>query len=247
LADEFTGDIVDAAARIATAAPRAPTAAQPIEDRAHRLSRLSHHEESGSGGPGTISSGIGDPGRKSYGTYQLNQTTVGSFVTSDLAVAWSREFHGLRPGSGQFDAAWRRVAAREPEAFEDAQYAFLRRENYSRLVERVRRSTGLDVEALGATMRNVVWSTATHQAWNTQLRTFERAVTRADQRFRRDHPRYGEELIRQIYLERIDHSQRESAQRSNRGEARTARNLATGRLPREMNEALQMYRRERTR
>jgi len=236
-------DVEDVRERVNRAAEQARS-----EDRARRLGRLSAPYESGGEGPHAISSGIGDPGGQSYGTWQLNQAMVRSFVDSDDARRWSREFRGLRPATPRFNAAWRRVAAREPDAFEDAQYAFIRREHYESLARRVTRSTGLDVGSLGDTVRNVVWSTSVQQGWNTRLRTFVRAVGAVDRQFRRDDPRYAEALIREVYESRIDQALRQSRSYAEKGdvdEARTFENVARRRLPMEMDDALRMYRDER--
>lgn len=55
------------------------SAAQAKLDAWHQ-GQTSEHYESGSRGPGTISSGIGDHGGMSYGSYQLSKSTVMSYV-----------------------------------------------------------------------------------------------------------------------------------------------------------------------
>jgi hypothetical protein len=228
--------------------PQAMGAGRPIEDRAHRLGRLSAQYETQRGGPGTVSTGRGDPGGRSYGTWQLNRRMVEAFVGSNDAQRWARELQGLSPATPEFDAAWRRIAAREPEAFENAQYGFIRRENYENLANNVRRSTGVDLDSFGDTVRNVVWSTATQQGTVERLRSFTTAIRQADQHMRRNDPRYGELLIRNVYRARIEQALRQSRMHVGRGEhdrARTMQNVATRRLPNELTDALRMYQSER--
>ena len=212
-----------------------------------RLGRLSASEESAGRGVGTISSGQGDPGGKSYGTWQLNRRMVGEFVRSSDGRVWAEEFEGRAPGSASFDSVWRRIATREPEAFEEAQYRFLQRENYDSLATRVRRATGLDLNSLGHTLQDVAWSTSVQHGWDSRLDIFREAVDGTDRRFARNDPRYREELIRNIYAARIAQAvaQREAARRQRRAaEAEYFDNIARIRYPRELTNALAAYREE---
>ena len=73
------------------------------------LGQLSIRYETGGRGPGTISSGSGDAGGVSYGSYQMTSRgggTVGRFV-ADPAFPFKDRFAGLAPGSPEFTAAWR--------------------------------------------------------------------------------------------------------------------------------------------
>ncbi|RPD85251.1 LysM domain-containing protein [Luteimonas sp. 100069] len=128
---------------------------------AYRLGGLSEQYETGGRGPGTVSSGIDDPGGVSYGTYQL-ATSRGrpqEFLASE-GSAWAREFAASAPGSVAFSATWREIAARDPQAFGDAQHGFIRRTHHDVQVERVATDTGLDISTRSQAVQDAVWSTA---------------------------------------------------------------------------------------
>jgi hypothetical protein len=217
-----------------------------------RLGSLSEREESGGGGPGTISTGQGDPGGVSYGTWQLstNEGMVQAFLGSPFAHRWARDFQGLTPATAPFNGAWRRVAAREPEVFEDAQYQFLREQNYGYLARRMRREVGLDLDQLSRTVREVAWSTSAQHGTASRFDIFRNAAREADRLVGRGNAGYDEVLIRQVYAERI----RRAIQRRNTYAARRTpgqrrrwemfNNIATIRFPRELNDALQMLQQE---
>ena len=72
---------------------------------------LSAQYESGTRGPGTVSTGNGDIGGVSYGSYQLS-TAAGrpaEFLANEGA-AWSAEFAGQQPGTRAFSQTSRRGA-----------------------------------------------------------------------------------------------------------------------------------------
>jgi hypothetical protein len=169
------------------------------------LGQLSEKYETGGRGPGTVSSGAGDPGGVSYGVYQMMSRdggTVAVFV-GQADFPWAKAFAGLAPGSPAFTARWREVAEREPEAFRAAQHAFVRRTHFEPLAARLRREPGLDVSARSPALQDVVWSTAVQHGPRTQV--VQRALDRlkgpagALDVAARD---FDERLIRAIYAER---------------------------------------------
>ena len=85
--------------------------------------------ESGSSGPGTISTGKGDPGGKSYGTYQLslNTGTLNAYLKSSK---YKTKFSGMKLGSAKFDTMWKYLAASDTDSFNDDQHAFISRTHY---------------------------------------------------------------------------------------------------------------------
>src|SRR5262249_39055696 len=104
-----------------------------------RLGALSERFESGGRGGGAASGGAGEPGGVSYGIWQLSSRvgTVAAFVAAE-GGRWQGNFAGLMPGSAAFTAAWQGVAAREGEAFAEAQHAFIERTHYRPAVTAVR-------------------------------------------------------------------------------------------------------------
>jgi LysM repeat protein len=136
------------------------------------LGALSSKYETGGRGPGTVSSGIGDAGGVSYGSYQMtsrpNGGTVARFVR-DPAFPWLARFAGLTPGSPEFSAAWRALAAEQPEAFFTAQHDFIKETHYDPLVRRTLAEDGLDVTRRSPAVQDVVWSTAVQHGPNTPV------------------------------------------------------------------------------
>lgn len=137
------------------------------------MGSLSAHYETSGRGPGTVSTGRGDIGGVSYGSYQLS-TAAGrpqDFLRTEGA-AWAAEFAGQRAGTAAFSQTWRAVAAREPEAFGDAQHAYIERTHYQPQADRIQTRTtvagvdggiatpGVDLSQHSRALQNVAWSTA---------------------------------------------------------------------------------------
>ncbi|TYT26622.1 LysM peptidoglycan-binding domain-containing protein [Luteimonas viscosa] len=137
------------------------------------IGSLSAHYETGNRGPGTVSTGRGDIGGVSYGSYQLS-TAAGrpqEFLATEGAQ-WAAEFDGQRAGTPEFSQTWRDVAAREPEAFQQAQHDYIERTHYDPQAARVEQRTtvagvdggiataGVDLSQHSRALQNVAWSTA---------------------------------------------------------------------------------------
>lgn len=184
----------------------APAATNTITPAAHdtaRIGGLSEQYESGGRGPGTVSSGAGDPGGVSYGTYQLagNMNRPQEFLANE-GSRWASEFNGDRPGTAAFTAAWREIAAREPEAFGAAQHAYIQRTHYQVQADQVQVQTGVDVTARSAALRDVVWSTSVQHGPETQVVARAIANVRAQGVAPSDGQAYDRALINAIYDER---------------------------------------------
>ena len=118
----------------------------PIE-AASGIGALSARYES-KGDVGTISSGAGDPGGKSYGTYQLSSKagTMEKFLNSPEGQAFAQKY-GLDPsqiGTAAFDAAYKNAVAGDKEGFAGAQEAFIKRTHYDP-VARAAQEMGYDI------------------------------------------------------------------------------------------------------
>jgi hypothetical protein len=92
--------------------------------------------------------------------------TVLRFVRDD-AFPWRDRFAGLTPGSEEFSARWRTLAAEAPEAFFEAQHAFIQKTHFAPLVRRVRLASGLDVTRRSHALHDAVWSTAVQHGPNS--------------------------------------------------------------------------------
>ncbi|PJK01007.1 hypothetical protein CO641_03475 [Lysobacteraceae bacterium NML91-0213] len=164
---------------------------------------LSERYETGGRGPGTVSTGQGDPGGVSYGSYQLatNRGRPQEFLANEGA-RWAGEFAGAAPGSAGFSSTWRAIAAREPDAFAAAQHAFIERTHYDVQMAHVERNSGVDLATRSPAVRDAVWSTAVQHGPQTAV--VNRAIANVEARGIRpaDGEAYDRALIDAIYDER---------------------------------------------
>lgn len=121
------------------------------------LGQTSAQYESGGRGPGTISTGAGDLGGKSYGTYQLasNTGTLREFLNDS---GYSKQFSGLPLASTAFDNRWGELA-RTDANFGDAQHDFIKASHYDKQVDRLG-DLGTELESRGPAVQDMLWSTA---------------------------------------------------------------------------------------
>jgi len=204
-----------------------------------RLGALSERFESGGRGPGTVSSGAGDPGGVSYGIYQLASRTgtVAVFLRAE-GKPWADDFAGTRPGDAAFSAAWKAVARRDADAFAAAQHAFIRRTHYQPAVDSVLRETGLDLDGRHPAVRDATWSVAVQHGRAAQV--LADAVRRADATCARGDAAYDAALVEAIYDVRTDYVLGIAA-RSNAMARRTLEAMTRTRYPEERSAALAMF------
>lgn len=121
-----------------------------------QLGQTSALFETGGRGAGAISSGIGDFGGKSYGTYQLSSKvgTLQDFVKNggyaDKLTA--------RAGSREFDEQWKALAENDP-AFAQAQHDYIQRTHYDKAAESLK-GEGIDLSGRGKAVQDMLWSTS---------------------------------------------------------------------------------------
>lgn len=122
--------------------------------------------ESGKGGAGTVSSGKGDFGGASYGTYQLSssQGTLQKFLKGSK---YGDQFAGLQPGSPEFNAKWKEVAKSDPE-FGNSQHDFIKASHYDPQIDKLKKG-GIDLSGRGAAVQDAVWSTSVQFGGNSSL------------------------------------------------------------------------------
>lgn len=122
-----------------------------------KLGQTSEKFESGGRGAGTVSSGKGDHGGASYGTYQLSSKagTLGKFLRES---GYGEQFKGLRPGTDAFNKKWKEIAANDPE-FGNAQHDFIRRTHYDPAMQGLREA-GIDLSNRGNGVKDAIWSTS---------------------------------------------------------------------------------------
>lgn len=182
-----------------TAAPAAEASAAAGGD----IGALSERYETGGRGPGTVSSGTGDPGGVSYGTYQLagNRGRPQEFLAAE-GRQWASEFGGAAPGTASFTATWKAIAAREPEKFEAAQHDYIQRTHYQVQVNHVQAATGVDLSTRSAAIRDVVWSTSVQHGPETGATIKAMARVEAQGLTPADGKAYDRALINAVYDER---------------------------------------------
>lgn len=128
-----------------------------VSSGSHRLGFLSEKYEVGKGGAATISSGAGDKGGKSYGSWQLASKvgTLGSFVNSAEASPFASMLKSAKLASAEFDTIWKNLAKNQKDAFENAQHAFIKRTHYDPAAK-FAASRGFDMS--NDAIKNMIWS-----------------------------------------------------------------------------------------
>ncbi|MBD8881530.1 peptidoglycan-binding protein [Rhodanobacter sp. 7MK24] len=110
-------------------------------------------------GPGTISSGKGDYGGVSYGTYQFSTQPDGGSMKEFLHLSVYRDqFKGLEPVTPAFNAKWKELAQNDP-GFARDQYDVMKATHYDALVARLK-SEGIDLTGRGPAVQDALWSTS---------------------------------------------------------------------------------------
>jgi murein DD-endopeptidase MepM/ murein hydrolase activator NlpD len=166
---------------------------------ADALGTLSAKYETGGRGPGTVSTGSGDPGGVSYGSYQMatKMGTVARFV-SQTGFKWQQDFRNLAPGTAQFTAVWKRIATDQTAEFQKAQHEFIKQTHYDLLAAKILNDDSLDVNTRSRALQDVIWSTAVQHGGATPI--VHRAITALT--CTTSDPTFDKQLICAIYAER---------------------------------------------
>lgn len=190
-----------------TTAAATPTTTSPVTAAAGAIGKaladelgcLSAKYETGGRGPGVVSSGVGDPGGVSYGSYQMatKTGTAKSFVTQP-DFPWAQDFRYLTPGTPDFSACWKRIAASQTDAFQKAQHEYIKKTHYDKLCAKILSEDYVDINTRSSALQNVVWSTAVQHGGGTPI--VHRAC--ASLSCKPADSQYDEQLIRAIYAER---------------------------------------------
>jgi len=112
-----------------------------------------------------VSSGVGDSGGVSYGAFQLCSALdkgqqVMAFLRSPYGSPWAQRFEGLDPtvADGAFGKVWRQIASADPHGFFQAQFAYIKHTDYDRVVRRVLKKTGLNLDEQSNAVKSAVFS-----------------------------------------------------------------------------------------
>lgn len=166
---------------------------------ADTLGELSAKYETGGRGPGTVSTGAGDPGGVSYGSYQMaSKMGVPARFVTQSGFPWLSDFQNLKAGTAPFTACWKRIATAQTDAFQRAQHAFIKKSHYDLLAAKVLNEDGLDVNTRSPALQDVVWSCSVQHGGATPI--VHRALARVS--LSTSDPGYDEQAIRAIYAER---------------------------------------------
>ena len=135
------------------------------------LGKYTEQFESGGRGPATISTGTGDKGGVSFGTYQFatyNQPQVDS--NSPLATFWNTYYGskhpGVVPGNNEaFKQAWVQEANADPTTFKAREAAFFGNSYYRTQANNL--SDIVDVDSYDRGFQEQVFATSIHYGANT--------------------------------------------------------------------------------
>jgi hypothetical protein len=145
---------------------------QPQPRATQPLGGLSAKFETSGRGCGTVSGGQGDPGGVSYGSYQMKSVpdggTVARFVGDD-DCPFADRFAGLSPGSGEFTAEWKALAASNKDEFQAAQHDYIKRTHFDVLVQKLIAEDGVNVLTRSRTLQDVIWSTAVQHGGGSKV------------------------------------------------------------------------------
>lgn len=136
------------------------------------LGKTSKHYESGRSGAATISTGRGDHGGVSYGSYQFstNAGTLEEFLNK--TNNYNHKFDRLVPKTKAFNEKWVALANNDP-AFGKAQHDFVAASHYEPQMKALQ-SAGYDFSKRGRAIQDMVWSTSVQYRTKT-VRIVQRA------------------------------------------------------------------------
>lgn len=116
-------------------------------------------------GAGTVSSGAGDAGGKSYGTYQLARGNIKAFLDSS---GYSKQFADLPVYSAQFDAKWKELGKNDP-AFADAQQKYIGLTHYAAMNNTLEKQGLGQLEMRGPAVQEAIFSTGVQYGPGTNV------------------------------------------------------------------------------
>jgi LysM repeat protein len=163
------------------------------------LGALSAKYETGGRGPGTVSSGRGDAGGVSYGSYQMSgRLGVAAKFVSQPDFPFKNEFKNLVPGTEQFNDKWREIAAAHPKTFHNSQHNFIKRTHFDPLAAKIKNEDGINISTRSKALQDVVWSTAVQHGPGTSI--IHKAIAALN--LSPANPEFDKKLIKAIYAER---------------------------------------------
>lgn len=162
------------------------------------LGKLSEKYESSGRGPATVSTGKGDPGGVSYGSYQL-ASKIGR-ADQFVSKYYPNEFKGLKGGSEEFTKKWKELAEKDPKGLHKNEHEFIKVTHYDPQVAKLKEDLKFDVAKRSAALRDVVWSSAVHHGPRSDVITA--AVKPLLAKGKKIESITDEEIIKATYAER---------------------------------------------
>ena len=146
-----------------------------------KLGELSAKYES-NGEPGTISTGIGDIGGKSYGAWQLasNMGSVDKFLNflKTNNAYYYNELSAAKQADGNtfgtnFDNTWRNIAKNDRNGFLELQRQYIKITYYDVSAASLLKNYNFNIEEHSWALKNVLWSTAVQHGANGAVNIFK--------------------------------------------------------------------------
>lgn len=146
-----------------------------------KLGELSAKYES-NGDPGTISTGVGDIGGKSYGAWQLasNMGSVDKFISflktknayyyNELSTA--KQLDGNKFGTN-FDNAWKNIAKNDRDGFLELQRQYIKMTYYDVSAASLLKNYNFNIEEHSWALKNVLWSTSVQHGASGAVNIFK--------------------------------------------------------------------------
>lgn len=131
-----------------------------------QIGDTSRKYEVGKGGPATVSSGKGDYGGVSYGTYQLS-SKMGTCAAFVKRMGYTQYFGFAEPGTANFSALWK-TAPEYYSNFGADQHEFIKITHYDPQIEHLKKN-GIDLSKRGPAVQDSIWSTSVQFGGATNL------------------------------------------------------------------------------
>ena len=113
---------------------------------------------------------------------------------------WAPEFRGAKPGTPEFSETWRKIAERDPDAFQAAQFDYVKRTHYDAHIALLKGKLSFSAESHTKALREAIWSTAVQEGPKSPS-SFE-AVKTTQPRPRESAFDFDSRLISRIYRNR---------------------------------------------
>lgn len=128
------------------------------------LGSVSAKYESGGRGVGTISSGKGDAGGVSYGTYQLASKTgtMAKFLQSPEGKKYGAMFGSASPGTPEFNRIYSEIVKQDSEGFNKAQHDYIKRTHYDPVAQYATKA-GMDLS--NPATQEALWSQSVQHSY----------------------------------------------------------------------------------